>query len=117
MPQYLIAIQHPVNYDPSFEGEANIRDISAINQQMDEAGARFFAGGLESQALAKSLREQPNGNVSTTDGPYLEAKEYIGCFWILECAHRRSPRLGSQSRPRLPRSCRGPGFPQNPPQS
>ncbi|MGC2657543.1 MAG: YciI family protein [Bryobacteraceae bacterium] len=68
------------------EGEAMIRDISALNEEMDAAGARFFAGGLESTSHAKSLRKQPDGNVSITDGPYLEAKEHIGGFWILQCA-------------------------------
>lgn len=86
MPQYLVAIQHPENYDPSLEGEAMIRDIGALNEEMDAAGARFFAGGLESPDHAKSLRRQPGGNVTISDGPYLEAKEYIGGFWILECA-------------------------------
>ena len=86
MPQFLVAIQHPENYDPSLEGEAMIRDIGALNQEMDAAGARFFAGGLESASHAKSLRKQPNGNVSITDGPYIEAKEHIGGFWILQCA-------------------------------
>lgn len=86
MPQYLVAIQHPKNYDPSLEGEAMIRDIGALNEEMDAAGVRFFAGGLESPSHAKSLRQQPGGNVSITDGPYLEAKELIGGFWILECA-------------------------------
>jgi hypothetical protein len=86
MPQYLVAVQHPENYDASLEGEAMIRDISALNEEMDAAGARLFAGGLESAGHAKSLRKQTGGNVSITDGPYLEAKEHIGGFWILECA-------------------------------
>jgi hypothetical protein len=86
MPQYLVAIQHPENYDPSLEGDAMIRDIGALNKEMDAAGVRFFAGGLESASCAKSLRKQAEGNVSVTDGPYTEAKEYIGGFWILECA-------------------------------
>ncbi len=86
MPQYLVAIQHPANYDPSLEGEAMMRDIGALNREMAAAGARLFAGGLESASDAKSLRKQPDGNISITDGPYLEAKEYIGGFWILECA-------------------------------
>ena len=72
MPQYLVAIQHPGNYDSSLEGEAMIRDISALNQAMEAAGARVFAGGLESASKAKSLRKQPDGKVSITDGPYLE---------------------------------------------
>jgi len=86
MPQYLVAIQHPENYDPSLEGEAMIRDIGGLNEEMDAAGARVFAGGLESASHAKSLRKQPDGNVSIIDGPYLEAKEHIGGFWILQCA-------------------------------
>jgi hypothetical protein len=86
MPQYLIAIQHPNNYDPSLEGEAMIRDIGALNKEMDAAGARFFAGGLEPAAKAKSLRKQPGGEVIITDGPYLETKEHVGGFWILEAA-------------------------------
>jgi len=86
MPQFLVAIQHPENYDASLEGEAMIRDIGALNQEMDAAGARFFAGGLESAAKAKSLRKQPGGGVVVTDGPYLETKEHVGGFWILECA-------------------------------
>lgn len=86
MPQYLVAVQHRDNYDPSLEGEAMMRDIGALNQEMEAAGARLLAGGLESASRAKSLRKQPDGKVSITDGPYLEAKEYIGGFWILECA-------------------------------
>ena len=86
MPQYLVAIQHPNNYDPSLEGEAMIRDIGALNQEMDAAGARLFAGGLEPAAKAKSLRKQPGGDVVITDGPYLETKEHVGGFWILEAA-------------------------------
>lgn len=85
MPQFLVAVQHPENYDASLEGEAMIRDISALNKEMDAAGARFFAGGLESANHAKSLRKQPDGKVTITDGPYLEAKEHVGGFWILEC--------------------------------
>ena len=86
MPQYLVSIQHPENYDPSLEGEAMIRDIGALNKEMDAAGARFFAGGLESASRAKSLRKQPEGNVSINEGPFAETKEHIGGFWILECA-------------------------------
>ena len=86
MAQYLVAVQHPDNYDPSTEGEAMIRDIHVLNEEMIAAGARFFAGGLSAPRSAKSLRRQADGDVLVTDGPYLEAKEYIGGFWILEAA-------------------------------
>ena len=47
MPQYLVAIHHPDNYDPSAEDEAMVRDIDVLNEEMETAGARFFAGGLQ----------------------------------------------------------------------
>ena len=86
MPQYLVAGYLPDNYDPSLEGEAMVRDIHALNKEMIAAGVRIFACGLSPAPLAKVLRAQPDGGVLITDGPYLETKEHIGGFWILECA-------------------------------
>jgi hypothetical protein len=86
MAQYLVAIHHPDNYDPSVEGEAMVRDISALNREMIAAGVRVFVGGLAPAVRAKSLRAQPDGKVLITDGPYLETKEHVGGFWVLETA-------------------------------
>jgi len=83
MPQYLVAGYLPDDFDPSQVDEAAGRAIHALNKEMIAAGVRKFACGL---GAAKSLRAQPNGEVLLTDGPYLEAKEHIGGFWILECA-------------------------------
>ena len=86
MTQYLVAIHLPDDYDPSTEDEAMARDIDRLNEELDAAGARIFAGGLLPASSAKSLRAQPDGKVLITDGPYLETKEHIGGFWILEAA-------------------------------
>jgi hypothetical protein len=86
MPQYLVAIHHPDDYDPSVEGEAMQRDISALNKEMVAAGVRVFVGGLSPARTARSLRAQPGGKVLITDGPYLETKEHIGGFWVLQAA-------------------------------
>jgi hypothetical protein len=87
MPQYLVAIHHPDNYDTSTETEEMMRDIDVLNEEMAAVGARFFAGGLSAASKAKSLRKQAGGEVVITDGPYLEAKEHIGGFWILDAAN------------------------------
>ena len=87
MPQYLVAIHQPDGYDGSLEGEAMMRDIHALNKEMTAADARMFAGGLCAASSAKSLRAQPDGKVRITDGPYLETKEHIGGFWILNAAN------------------------------
>jgi hypothetical protein len=87
MPQYLVAIHHPDNFDPSTESEATVRAIDALNQEMAAAGVVVFVGGLTPVREAKSLRAQPDGKVRATDGPYLETKEHIGGFWVLEAAN------------------------------
>jgi len=83
MPQFLVAGYLPDDFDPSQMDEAVGREIHALNKEMIDAGVRKFACGL---GAAKSLRTQTNGEVLITDGPYLEAREHIGGFWILECA-------------------------------
>ena len=88
MTQYLVAIYRPENYDPSVsEDEAMGREIDALNEAMMAAGVRVFAGGLQPESSAKSLRLQPAGKVLITDGPYTETKEHMGGFWILEAAN------------------------------
>jgi hypothetical protein len=84
MAQFLVAIHLPDDYDPSLETEATIEDIHALNREMIAAGVRTFVGGLAPARNAKSLRAQPDGKVLITDGPYLETKEHIGGFWVLE---------------------------------
>ncbi len=86
MPQYMVASYLPDNFDPSTVTEATIRAINDLNEELEAAGARLLACGLSPAGHAKSLRGQPNGEVLITDGPYLEAKEHIGGFWILEAA-------------------------------
>jgi hypothetical protein len=84
--KYLVAIHHPDNFDPSQVDKATVLDINVLNEEMQAAGVRFFAGGLRPASSAKSLRAKPNGEVLVTDGPYLETKEHTGGFWILDVA-------------------------------
>ena len=86
MPQYLVAIYRPDDFDPSTETETKIEGIHALNREMIAAGARKFACGISPAATAKTLRKQRGGPVLVTDGPYTETKEHMGGFWILECA-------------------------------
>jgi len=83
MPHYLVSGYLPDNYDPSTETEETMEAIHALNREMIAAGVRKFAGGL---GPSHTLRPQPNGELLLTDGPYLETKEHVGGFWILETA-------------------------------
>ena len=87
MIQYLVAIYRPENYDPAVsEDEAMGREIDVLNEEMVAAGVRVFAGGLNPESSARSLRLQPAGKVHITDGPYAETKEHMGGFWVLKAA-------------------------------
>jgi len=86
MPHYLLANYLPDNFDPSTMTEETIRAIGDLNDELEAAGARVLAVGLAPASQAKALRGQPNGELLITDGPFLEAKEHTGGFWILECA-------------------------------
>lgn len=83
MPQFLVSGYLPDDYDPSAESEETMEAIHAVNREMIAAGVRKFACGL---GKTQTLRPKANGEVLCTDGPYLETKEHIGGFWILETA-------------------------------
>jgi len=55
----------------------------AFNAQYRETGELLGAYGLADAARAKLVR-RVDGLPAITDGPYLETKEYIGGFWVLE---------------------------------
>jgi hypothetical protein len=84
MKQYLVAIHHPDDYDPSTEDAAMGRAIDALNAEMVAAGVRVFVGGLHAAGKAKSVRAGADGRTRVTDGPYLKTKEHVGGFWVLE---------------------------------
>jgi hypothetical protein len=61
-----------------------IRHVDALNQKYAEGGELLGAYGVDDQANAKTVRVT-NGVPAVTDGPYIEAKEYIGSFYIVDC--------------------------------
>ena len=84
--KFLVTGYLPDDFDPSSVSEEMARKIHAINAEMEAAGVLFLAGGLAPASLTKTLRAQPDGAVLITDGPYVETKEHIGGFYILEAA-------------------------------
>lgn len=57
--------------------------VESFNQQVQADGVWVFAGGLESADTATVVDGQGDSPVFT-DGPYLETKEHIGGFWIID---------------------------------
>ena len=60
-----------------------MRELDAINREMKAAGAWVFAGGLHPPSTATVARYK-NGEVLITDGPFVEAKEFLGGVTIID---------------------------------
>jgi hypothetical protein len=60
-----------------------MRDINAVEQQMKDAGVWVFSGGLHEPSTATVVQAQGD-DVLITDGPYVEGKEHLGGFTIIE---------------------------------
>ena len=61
-----------------------IRETDALNQELFASGELVGAYGVADQVNAKMVRA-PAGTPVVTDGPYAEAKEYLGSFTIVAC--------------------------------
>ena len=60
--------------------------IDVFNDRLQAEGHWVFAGGLGSPGTATVI-DNRGGEAMFTDGPYLESKEYVGGFWIIEAPH------------------------------
>ena len=79
-------------------------DVEAVNQEMRAAGAYVFAGGLQEPNIATVVKED-DGQIVTTDGPFPEAKEHLGGFWVLNVEDHDAALRWAQ---KATRACRGP---------
>ena len=94
MPQYLLSV-HGANsdYDPGAgkfgaygseeEAEAAFAATGVFNEKLVTEGYFVFAGGLRS-AFTATVVDGTGDKPVYTDGPYLESKEYLGGFWVIE---------------------------------
>jgi hypothetical protein len=87
MAKYMILIYgDPQQWDAMSAQQRQAHDAAhgAFNAAAD---SRVIGGEqLESPSMATALRMDPAGGVTTTDGPFLETKEALGGFYLLEAA-------------------------------
>ncbi len=87
MPSYLLAVVYPpeATQPPPDELAQIMDDVNAVKDQMQSAGVWVFGGGLHDPSTATTVRER-DGEVVTTDGPFIESKEVLGGVTIIEAA-------------------------------
>ncbi len=86
MTQYLLSVWHTEDvavYASEEETQEAYAATGAFNDELRESGSWVFAGGLHAPSTA-TVVDGTGGEVVTTDGPFSEAKEQIGGFWVVE---------------------------------
>ena len=80
--QYLVSVIHD---SPSLATSSEMVAIDAFNDRLQAEGHWVFAGGLGSPSTATVI-DNRDGKAVFTDGPFVESKEYIAGFWVIEAA-------------------------------
>jgi len=84
MKQYLLSIYQPDGITPPPEVLNRVmHDLGTLMAEVKAAGAWVFNGPLHPPSTATVLRLK-DGEVITTDGPYVEGKEHVGGFVIVK---------------------------------
>ena len=69
---------------PQDQLEQVIKETNALQQELRATGEFLGAWGVADQVMAKTVHLE-DGVPIVTDGPYIEAKEYLGSFDIIDC--------------------------------
>jgi len=87
MKQYLLSVCYPAGgtQPPPDALQRIMRDVHAVQKEMQSAGVWVFSGGLHPSGAATVVRHQ-GGELVITDGPFIESKEQIGGITILKAA-------------------------------
>jgi hypothetical protein len=80
--QYLISVIHDA---ADLATPDEMAAIDAFNEQLKADGHWVFAGGLGAPSSATVI-DNRGEEAMFTDGPFVESKEYLAGFWIVEAA-------------------------------
>lgn len=68
------------------EFQAIVAEQDQLNRDLHEEGILLGAYGVADQAAARMVTVDAGGQRIVTDGPYVETKEYVGSFYIVDVA-------------------------------
>jgi len=80
--QYLVSV---INDTSDLAAADEMAAIDVFNEGLQAQGHWVFAGGLAGPGAATVI-DNRGGEAVITDGPFLESKEYIVGFWVMEAA-------------------------------
>ncbi|SCL38844.1 Uncharacterized conserved protein [Micromonospora rhizosphaerae] len=91
VPRYLLSVYGPAERTefgtyPSQEAMLQaFADTGAFTERLQRDGHFIFADGLEPATTATTV-DGKGEKPAFTDGPYLETKEYLDGFWVIDAA-------------------------------
>src|SRR3954462_3723565 len=65
-----------------------VQAMNAYNEELNRAGALLALDGLLPASRASRVRFKPGERPAVTDGPFTEAKELVGGYWIIQARSR-----------------------------
>ncbi len=80
--QYLISV---ITDSPDLATPEEDAAIDVFNDRLQAEGHWVFAGGLAGPSAATVI-DNRGEQAMVTDGPFLESKEYLIGFWVIEAA-------------------------------
>ena len=80
--QYLVSV---IDDTAGMATPSEMAAIDAFNDRLVAEGHWVFAGGLGSPSTATVI-DGRGGEAVFTDGPFLESKEHVAGFWVIEAA-------------------------------
>jgi hypothetical protein len=86
--QYLFSVIYDTSGSANTSGSATQDEeaaIDAFNDRLQAQGYWVFAGGLGLPSSATVI-DNRGAEAILTDGPFVESKEYLAGFWIVEAA-------------------------------
>jgi hypothetical protein len=93
MTEYLIAFNDEWVPDLTDEEFLETRKaVRALRAEMKEAGVLIYTNGLDDDAPVFSV-DASTGRPLFTDGPYVETKEHLGGFAVVDVADEDAARL------------------------
>jgi hypothetical protein len=86
---------------PAAERRALVDEHIGYSRMLRERGALVHGDPLDSPETARTIRFE-GGDPEVTDGPFLEAKEALGGFYVIECADVAEAEALAAQLPRSP---------------
>ena len=84
MPQYMLSVyMDPDNLPTEEQMQGAYKDVDALNAEMMATNTWVFGCGLHPAEVATVVQAKGD-DVLVTDGPFGEAKEHVGGFWIIK---------------------------------